>query len=127
MAESWDALVVGAGLSGIAAADALERGGARVVICEAGEEVGGRTRSRRIDGQVVDLGGEMLGSYYSRLPRLAARLGLSVVPAGLLRAPVRWRRDDAPGTRWVPRIAPRDLPAALRIYREIERLAAPLD
>jgi monoamine oxidase len=57
-----DAVVVGAGLSGLTAARELEAAGASVVVLEARQRVGGRLLGQRVgDGAVVDLGGEYFG------------------------------------------------------------------
>lgn len=49
-------VVVGAGISGIAAARALTDGGREVVVLDRGKRIGGRMASRRSDGRVVDTG-----------------------------------------------------------------------
>ncbi|HXH60483.1 MAG TPA: FAD-dependent oxidoreductase [Fimbriimonadaceae bacterium] len=48
--------VVGAGVSGLSAARALQRGGAEVVVFEATEHLGGRCRTDTIDGYTFDPG-----------------------------------------------------------------------
>lgn len=55
------AIVIGAGFAGLAAADALRRGGAEVVVLEARDRVGGRVWSRELgNGAVVELGAEFV-------------------------------------------------------------------
>ena len=49
-------LVVGAGLSGVAAGRALRDAGVDVVLLDRGHRAGGRMASRRTDGRVVDTG-----------------------------------------------------------------------
>ena len=49
-------VVVGAGISGIAAARALTQGGREVVVLDRGRRIGGRMASRRTDGRMVDTG-----------------------------------------------------------------------
>ena len=49
-------VVVGAGISGVAAARALTDGGLPVVVLDRGKRIGGRMASRRTDGRVVDTG-----------------------------------------------------------------------
>ena len=49
-------VVVGAGISGVAAARALTDGGLAVVVLDRGKRIGGRMASRRTDGRVVDTG-----------------------------------------------------------------------
>ena len=52
-----DAIVVGAGLSGLMAARTLAESGASVVVLEARDRVGGRTYSVEVGSERVDLGG----------------------------------------------------------------------
>jgi renalase len=49
-------VVVGAGISGVAAARALTDGGREVVVLDRGRRIGGRMASRRTDGRMVDTG-----------------------------------------------------------------------
>src|SRR6476620_11708713 len=54
-----DAIVLGGGPAGLGAALALVRAGARPVVLEAGERVGGLCVTRRRDGFGYDLGGHI--------------------------------------------------------------------
>ncbi len=49
-------IVIGGGLGGLTAAASLTRAGRRVLLLEAGEQLGGRARSRRRDGYDLNLG-----------------------------------------------------------------------
>ncbi len=49
-------IVVGAGLSGVAAARTLRDAGVEVVVLDRGKRIGGRMASRRLDDRVVDTG-----------------------------------------------------------------------
>ena len=76
-----DVAVVGAGLAGTAAARALERGGASVVVLHARERVGGRLESIEIgDGKWVDVGGQWIGPTQDRVEALARSLGWRTFP-----------------------------------------------
>ena len=76
--------VVGAGLAGLAAADALLRGGREVVVLEARERVGGRVWSRRLDnGATVEMGAEFILPGNTVLEETAARLGLGLWEKGM--------------------------------------------
>jgi monoamine oxidase len=75
--------VVGAGYGGLAAARALEEGGASVVVLEARERVGGRVWSTTMAGGVpVERGGEFIFDGYDELVRLAGETGLELVERG---------------------------------------------
>lgn len=75
-----DVVVVGAGPSGLVAADDLTAAGLDVVVLEARDRVGGRTLTRRLDGMVVDLGGQWVGPDQLELRRLLRRLDLVTTP-----------------------------------------------
>jgi monoamine oxidase len=67
-----DVCVVGAGFAGLAAARRLVKGGARVVVLEARDRVGGRTWNRRMpDGLEVSVGGTWLGVGQDRMFQLS--------------------------------------------------------
>jgi phytoene dehydrogenase-like protein len=66
-------VVVGAGVAGLTCALALARAGRAVRVLEQEHDVGGRVRSRRVDGYTVDRGFQVLFTAY---PTLAAALGL---------------------------------------------------
>jgi monoamine oxidase len=79
------AVVVGAGFAGLAAAEALADGGVRVTVLEAGDRVGGRVHSHRLDdGSVVELGAEFVLPGYELLGSTAKRLGLRLFEKGTL-------------------------------------------
>ena len=74
-------LVIGAGLSGLAAARTLHRSGAEVTVLEARSRVGGRTEGgHTADGTPVELGGQWLGPTQTRMYALVQELGLETFP-----------------------------------------------
>jgi len=75
-----DVVVVGAGLAGLSAARTLVNAGARVVVLEARDRVGGRTLGKNIGGRVLDLGGQWIGPGQERLEKLARELGVQTFP-----------------------------------------------
>jgi monoamine oxidase len=80
MADIDDVVVIGAGLSGLCAARRLREAGASVRVVEARDRVGGRTLSRRLGDDVIDLGGQWIGPNQKRVQRLASELGVATFP-----------------------------------------------
>lgn len=73
-----DAIVVGAGLSGLVCARRLFAAGAKIAVLEARDRVGGRLFSGRVAGALVDLGGQWMTPGQSRLEALARELGVGI-------------------------------------------------
>lgn len=78
--STWDAIVVGAGLAGLKAAMELRAVGRKVLVLEARDRVGGRSKPGEICGQVIDLGGQWVGPGQKLLLRQAAELGVNTYP-----------------------------------------------
>ncbi|HUR03775.1 MAG TPA: flavin monoamine oxidase family protein [Nonomuraea sp.] len=124
-----DVVVVGAGMSGLSCADTLLRQGADVLVLEARDHVGGRTRIVEADGEIVDLGGQFIGPGQDRVHALAKELGIEVfathvagehlveTSSGRIR---RWR-----GT--VPRLSVPQLLDLAQAQARFERLARTID
>ena len=66
-----DVVIVGAGLAGLSAAVHLQRAGVATMVCEAAEDVGGRVRTDRRDGFLLDRGFQVLLPAYPELRRQA--------------------------------------------------------
>jgi monoamine oxidase len=87
------AVVVGAGLAGLVAADELARSGVEVVVLEARSRVGGRVWSERLpNGAVVEMGAEFILPGNTAIRELAERFGLGLWDKGM-----RYGRRDPKG------------------------------
>jgi monoamine oxidase len=74
-------VIIGAGLSGLAAAYALKRAGWRVTVLEARERTGGRILSYRFKENpqlVCELGGEWVGASHERVQALCKEFGIKL-------------------------------------------------
>ncbi|WP_405371850.1 MULTISPECIES: FAD-dependent oxidoreductase [unclassified Microbacterium] len=80
-----DVAVIGAGLAGLRAATLLARAGRDVVVLDAGDVVGGRQRTDRIDGFLIDRGFQVVNPRYDALARAVdlAELDLRAFPVGV--------------------------------------------
>ena len=117
-----DAIVVGAGLSGLVAARELERAGASVVVLEARDRVGGKIHTVSVDGCAVDLGAHWIGPGQRRMLALLDELGLETEPQYLDGEHVlllAGRRRTFTGT--IPRVSPLALAEVAWVTRGIER------
>ncbi len=79
-AERADVIIIGAGLAGLNAALILEEQGLSVIVVEAADHVGGRTRTFDLPVGRTNAGGQTVGPYYGRLRDLVSRLKLPLVP-----------------------------------------------
>lgn len=67
--KRYDVVVVGAGLAGLACARELSRRGQDVLVVEASDGVGGRVRTDRVDGFLLDRGFQVLNTGYPEVRR----------------------------------------------------------
>ena len=71
-----DAVVVGAGLAGLAAARQIKSHGRSVIVVEAQDGVGGRVRTDKVDGFLLDRGFQVLLTAY---PELKTQIDMSAL------------------------------------------------
>ena len=109
--DNVDVVVVGAGLAGLRCASTLSAAGLEVTVLESADEIGGRVRTDRVDGFLLDRGFQVVNPWYPAL-RAAVdveELGVQRFPAG-----VRVLTDDGHRTLADPLRVPTDLVATLR-------------
>jgi monoamine oxidase len=76
MTARADAIVVGAGLSGLKAACDLARNGKRVIVLEAQSRVGGRVLGGELCGHAIDHGAQWVSPRHARVLAEARRFGM---------------------------------------------------
>ncbi len=126
-------VVVGAGLSGLAAARRLTALGVEVTVLEARDRVGGRTERLVLDdGTPLELGGQWLGEGHTRMYELVDELDLETFPTynaegelllHLRGKPVR----QAPHKGAMPKLSPFVLADLAQGLTRFERLARRVD
>ncbi|CAN5628593.1 NAD(P)/FAD-dependent oxidoreductase [soil metagenome] len=105
-----DVVIVGAGLAGLACARRLTDEGVSCRVLEASDDVGGRVRSDRVDGYLLDRGFQVFLTAY---PEAVAQLDLEALdlrhfePGALVRTNGQFHRVSDPLRR--PRTAPATL------------------
>lgn len=75
--EHFDAIVVGAGVSGLTAGRLLAGAGHRVLVLEARDRIGGRVHTERKDGRITDLGASWIHGI-SESPLFAVTSGFGI-------------------------------------------------
>jgi monoamine oxidase len=126
-----DVAVVGAGFSGLAAAERLAGRGLTIALVEAKNRIGGRTESISVDGAVLDLGaGWITDPDHNHMLALARRFGVKLYPQYDVGEIVHYadgRRDRLPPLHISPESHPEELQGAFAVLRELDHLAAALD
>jgi phytoene dehydrogenase-like protein/ligand-binding SRPBCC domain-containing protein len=103
--SEYDAVVVGAGMAGLACAVALSEAGARVLVVERDGVVGGRVRTDEVDGFLLDRGFQVLLTAY---PRTSALLDFETLRLHRFHAGARIRLSDGEALLADPLRRPRD-------------------
>ncbi|MFI6392768.1 flavin monoamine oxidase family protein [Nonomuraea sp. NPDC050540] len=124
-----DIVVVGAGMAGLTCANALLGQGADVLVLEARDHVGGRTRTVEAGGESVDLGGQFIGPGQDRAYALAGELGIEVFAT--YNAGDHLMETAAGGVRpWrgtVPKLSVPEMLDLAQAMARFERLARTID
>jgi monoamine oxidase len=127
-----DVIVVGAGVSGLIAADRLVAAGRTVLVLEARDRVGGRTLTVPVpdfDGVHVDQGGQWVGPGQDALYQELARFGLQTHPQqqGGGAALVVFRGKAGRYTGRTPKLDPATLADIGQAQLRFDRLARTVD
>jgi phytoene dehydrogenase-like protein len=74
--SDYDAIVIGAGISGMGLSAFLAKGGKRVLTLEKNKEIGGRAYSFTYKGHITNMGGPRAGLEGGKVDAMFARLGV---------------------------------------------------
>lgn len=129
MAPDCDVIVVGAGLSGLAAARAVAAAGAEPVVLEARDRVGGRVFDEPLgDGAVIERGAAFVGGTQDRMIALARETGVELFDThhdGDNVVEVLGKVSRYSGT--IPRLGPLALADFAQAQFRLERVAGRID
>ena len=97
--STFDVVVIGAGLAGLACARALKAGGLNAVVLEARDRLGGRVHSVDVDGVDVELGAQWVHDDAASHParKFAERAGLKLRGTSWEQAALVCRGERRPG------------------------------
>jgi monoamine oxidase len=125
---SVDVGIVGAGLAGLSAADALTEAGQSVIVLEADGRVGGRTLNHDLgDGKVVETGGQWVGPTQRHLIDLARRLEVDTYPTHTIGKSVAMLNGGRSVYRHVPRLSPFGLMESGLTLARLDQLSRRID
>ncbi|MGH3861534.1 protoporphyrinogen/coproporphyrinogen oxidase [Actinokineospora sp.] len=97
MTADLDVAIVGAGIAGLSLAFRLRQAGRSVHVFESAAHVGGRMRSVRREGYLIDTGAEMIGTHgYPATWRLMRDLGMSEKDTPLIGGDLAMWREGRP-------------------------------
>jgi monoamine oxidase len=92
--ETYDVVVVGAGLSGLTAAHDLLAAGKSVKVLESRDRVGGKVHNQKLkNGGVVEVGAEFVGPTQDKVLQMITDLGLSTFRTYAEGKSILWRND----------------------------------
>ena len=114
--KTTDILIIGAGLAGVAAAEALSARGLAITVLEARDRIGGRGFARAFAGTEdrLEFGGAWITPWQSHIRTACARHGIALRPRTAV-TERRWFRDGA---------LHKDAPAAIADRAQHERCLA---
>ena len=117
-----DIIVIGGGLSGLTAAYRLEQAGLNVLDLEARDEVGGRTKTRMLNGIPFNMGGQFIAKRHIRMQNLckALRFHLSV---NKLHKPITWFSENKRWISYFPPLGLADIVKSTSIFFKLNFLA----
>lgn len=126
-----DVAVVGAGLSGLAAAKTLIEGGKKVAVVEARDRIGGRVENKQLqNGGVTELGAAFVGPTQDDVLALIEELGLETLDEynkGSNLALVSGQRFLYDSSSPVPDLDSASLQAAAQAFGQLDAYAATID
>ncbi|MEV8147442.1 flavin monoamine oxidase family protein [Arthrobacter sp. NPDC080073] len=123
-----DVVVVGAGFSGLSAADRLVSMGLSVQVVEGRDRVGGRVLTGEVAGVPVDFGGTWVSPRHTAIRELAARFGCTITPQFADGRNTLWmagRRRTYKGT--IPPVSPFAVVNMARVQMALEKLVGTID